>query len=104
MIETLKVLHEEEMQLRATNKFLAHRAALMGCTAGLDGGTRREARRKAAAKKAVATSTGGPGGSGIRGGGGGTTTTSNSDNTPKIMGEAEQVESSVVKDPSTMEI
>ncbi|KAL7437586.1 hypothetical protein ACHAXH_004624 [Discostella pseudostelligera] len=62
MIQTLKELHDEEMQLRASNKFLAHRAAVMGCTGGLDGGTRREARRKAAAKKAAATTSGSGGG------------------------------------------
>lgn len=72
----------------------------MGCTAGLDGGTRREARRKAAAKKAAATSTGGAGG-GIRDG---IDNTSNSDNAPNIKGGMEQVVSSEVEDPSTMEI
>eukprot|EP00578_Thalassiosira_sp_NH16_P004076 CAMPEP_0181138300 /NCGR_PEP_ID=MMETSP1071-20121207/34171_1 /TAXON_ID=35127 /ORGANISM="Thalassiosira sp., Strain NH16" /LENGTH=77 /DNA_ID=CAMNT_0023225123 /DNA_START=477 /DNA_END=710 /DNA_ORIENTATION=- len=55
MVETLKDLHEEERQLREANSVFAHRAVLMGCTAGLDGGTRRGARRKAAAKKAAAT-------------------------------------------------
>jgi len=54
MINTLKALHEEERQLRESNTFLAQRAALMGCTAGLDGGTRRGARRIAAAKKKAA--------------------------------------------------
>jgi hypothetical protein len=47
MVETIKALHEEEKQLREANNFLAHRAIVMGCTAGLDGGTRRGARRKA---------------------------------------------------------
>lgn len=55
MVETLKALHEEERQLREANNFLAHYAVVMGCTAGLDGGTRRGARRKAAAKKAAST-------------------------------------------------
>lgn len=55
MVETLKALHEEEKQLREANSFLAHCAVVMGCTAGLDGGTRRGARRKAAAKKAAST-------------------------------------------------
>jgi hypothetical protein len=55
MVETLKALHEEERQLREANNFIAHRAVVMGCTAGLDGGTRRGARRKAAAKKAAST-------------------------------------------------
>lgn len=54
MVTTLKDLHDEERQLREANKIFAHRAVLMGCTAGLDGGTRRGARRKAAAKKAAA--------------------------------------------------
>lgn len=49
MINTLKDLHEEERQLKEANENFAHRALLMGCTAGLDGGTRRGARRKAAA-------------------------------------------------------
>ena len=53
MINTLKELHEEERQLREANTNLSQRALLMGCTAGLDGGTRRDARRKAAAKKAA---------------------------------------------------
>jgi len=53
MINTLKELHEEERQLREANTNLSQRALLMGCTAGLDGGTRREAKRKAAAKKAA---------------------------------------------------
>ena len=58
MINTLKTLHEEERQLRESNTFLAQLAALMGCTRGLDGGTRRGARRIAAAKKkAVASNT-----------------------------------------------
>ena len=52
MIKTLQVLHEEERQLREANKNFAQRAMIMGCTAGLDGGTRRGARRKAAAKEA----------------------------------------------------
>ena len=52
MIKTLQVLHEEERQLREANRNLAQRAMIMGCTAGLDGGTRRGARRKAAAKEA----------------------------------------------------
>lgn len=56
MVKTLKSLHEEERQLREANHILAQRAVLMGCTAGLDGGTRRGARRKAAAKKAATTS------------------------------------------------
>jgi hypothetical protein len=55
MVETIKALHEEEKQLREANNFLAHRAIVMGCTAGLDGGTRRGAKRKAAAKKAAST-------------------------------------------------
>ena len=55
MVETIKTLHAEERQLREANNFLAHRAVVMGCTAGLDGGTRRGARRKAAAKKAAST-------------------------------------------------
>jgi hypothetical protein len=55
MVETIKALHEEEKQLREANNFLAHRAIVMGCTAGLDGGTRRGARRKAAAKKVIST-------------------------------------------------
>jgi len=53
MINTLQELHEEERQLREANTNLSQRALLMGCTAGLDGGTRREAKRKAAAKKAA---------------------------------------------------
>mmetsp|Transcript_1088 Transcript_1088/g.1947 ORF Transcript_1088/g.1947 Transcript_1088/m.1947 type:complete len:108 (+) Transcript_1088:146-469(+) len=53
MVKSLKSLHEEERQLREANHILAQRAVLMGCTAGLDGGTRRGARRKAAAKKAA---------------------------------------------------
>ena len=53
MVKSLKRLHEEERQLREANIFLAHRAVVvMGCTAGLDGGTRRGARRMAAARKA----------------------------------------------------
>ena len=52
MIKTLKVLHEEEQQLHEANSNFAQRAMIMGCTAGLDGGTRRGARRKAAAKEA----------------------------------------------------
>ena len=52
MIKTLQVLHEEEQQLHEANKNFAQRAMIMGCTAGLDGGTRRGARRKAAAKEA----------------------------------------------------
>jgi len=99
MIETLKELHDEEMQLRASNKFLAHRAAVMGCTGGLDGGTRREARRKAAAKKAVATTTSG-------GGGGGSSENSSIVTTPS-KGEKEPVASSsspMVEDPSTLDI
>ena len=52
MIKTLQVLHEEERQLREANKNFGQRAMIMGCTAGLDGGTRRGARRKAAAKEA----------------------------------------------------
>mmetsp|Transcript_52392 Transcript_52392/g.111324 ORF Transcript_52392/g.111324 Transcript_52392/m.111324 type:complete len:98 (-) Transcript_52392:323-616(-) len=56
MVKTLKSLHEEESQLREANRILAQRAVLMGCTAGLDGGTRRGARRKAAAKKAANSS------------------------------------------------
>ena len=52
MIKTLQVLHEEERQLHEANKNFAQRAMIMGCTAGLDGGTRRGARRKAAAKEA----------------------------------------------------
>ena len=55
MVQNLKTLHEEERQLREANHILAQRAVLMGCTAGLDGGTRRGARRKAAAKKAAST-------------------------------------------------
>jgi hypothetical protein len=55
MVETIKTLHAEERQLREANNFLAYRAVVMGCTAGLDGGTRRGARRKAAAKKAAST-------------------------------------------------
>ena len=55
MVNTLKSLHEEERQLRESNHVLAQKAAIMGCTAGLDGGTRRGARRKAdAIKKAAA--------------------------------------------------
>jgi len=53
MINTLQELHEEERELREANTNLSQRALLMGCTAGLDGGTRREAKRKAAAKKAA---------------------------------------------------
>ena len=52
MIKTLQVLHEEERQLHEANINFAQRAIIMGCTAGLDGGTRRGARRKAAAKEA----------------------------------------------------
>mmetsp|Transcript_38146 Transcript_38146/g.80286 ORF Transcript_38146/g.80286 Transcript_38146/m.80286 type:complete len:121 (-) Transcript_38146:120-482(-) len=64
MVQTLQSLHEEERQLREANQLLAQRAVLMGCTGGLDGGTRRGARRKAAAKKqannnATSTSTAG---------------------------------------------
>ena len=54
-VKTLEELHEEELQLREANTFLAQRAALMGCSGGLDGGTQRVARRIAAAKKAAAT-------------------------------------------------
>ncbi len=85
MIDTLKALHEEETQLRAANKFLAHRAALMGCTAGLDGGTRRGARRKAAAKKASATPT--------------TTTITSCSTTPK-KAKIEESQSSMAEDSS----
>ena len=53
MINQLMELHEEERQLREANTNLSQRALVMGCTAGLDGGTRRDARRKAAAKKAA---------------------------------------------------
>lgn len=56
MAGALLELNEEERQLREANAFLARRAMVMGCTAGLDGGTRRGARRKAAAKKIAASS------------------------------------------------
>lgn len=95
MMETLKILHDEEMQLRASNTFLAHRAAVMGCTAGLDGGIRREARRKAAAGKKAAAAT--------------NNNNNNSDITPKINNkggtEQEVVKSlSMIEDPSALAV
>jgi hypothetical protein len=93
MIQTLKALHDEEMQLRASNKFLAHRAAVMGCSAGLDGGTRREARRRAAAKKAAVTTTIGSGGA-VSGSG--------SNSTTSKQGEEEQVDISMVDEDTSM--
>ena len=93
MIQTLKALHDEEMQLRASNKFLAHRAAVMGCSAGLDGGTRREARRRAAAKKAAVTTTIGSGGA-VSGSG--------SNSATSKQGGEEQVDISMVDEDTSM--
>ncbi|KAL3821711.1 hypothetical protein ACHAXA_003269 [Cyclostephanos tholiformis] len=56
MAKSLVMMNEEERQLRTANAILARRAVVMGCTAGLDGGTRRGARRKAAAKKIASSS------------------------------------------------
>jgi hypothetical protein len=56
MAASLVILDEEEKRLRIANTILARRAVVMGCTAGLDGGTRRGARRKAAAKKIAESS------------------------------------------------
>lgn len=45
MTTTLKQLHDQEIKLRLANELLAQQAILMGCTGGLDGGTKR-ARKK----------------------------------------------------------